>query len=117
MITKIGCGGFDIDNDTLIEEDGVLKVKNGGGGGGGALVVTVGVDDKCDASYNDVVSAYEAGKVVIVKMPNSGGYPFGLYYLSTYAYDSEHGCVVAFDERQSIICVSASQTDPLTYMP
>lgn len=32
MTTKISCGGFDIDNDTLIEEDGVLKVKGGGGG-------------------------------------------------------------------------------------
>ena len=38
MTTKISCGGFDIDNDTLIEEDGVLKVKNGGGGNG-VLVV------------------------------------------------------------------------------
>lgn len=45
MITRIGCGGFDIDNDTLIEEDGVLKVKNGGGGGGGGVLVVYAETD------------------------------------------------------------------------
>lgn len=94
----------------------VIAQNGGGSSGGGVLIVTVGVDDKCDASYNDVVSAYEAGKVVILKIPNSGVPPFILWYLGGYAYDSEHGCMVLFGEHQNIVCVSASQTDPLTYV-
>lgn len=60
MTTKISCGGFDIDNDTLIEENGVLKVKGGGGGGGGALVVTLTKTDEItstDKTAGEIFSA------------------------------------------------------------
>lgn len=63
MITRIGCGGFDIDNDTLIEEDGVLKVKNGGGGGGGVLVAH-DVDGTLDKTWQEISTAMANGLVV-----------------------------------------------------
>lgn len=63
MTTKISCGGFDIDNDTLIEEDGVLKVKNGGGGSG-VLVVT-DTDGTLDKTWQEIHDAMLTGGAVI----------------------------------------------------
>ena len=71
MTTKISCGGFDIDNDTLIEEDGVLKVKGGGGGGGGVLVVhrsMIGTPPELvlDKTWQEIFDAASTGAVLIL---------------------------------------------------
>ena len=92
MITRIGCGGFDIDNDTLIEEDGVLKVKNGGGGGG-VFVVTMTFhegDTETSESYwtadktcLEIIEALEQGKnVYAVKVLDT----IKRYYFLSYVY-------------------------------
>ena len=80
MTTKISCGGFDIDNDTLIEEDGVLKVK-GGSSGGGVLVVNASADEAgttitLDKTWQEIQDA----PFTIVKAALSGTTFF--YYVS-----------------------------------
>lgn len=61
MATKISCGGFDIDNDTLVEEDGVLKVKGGSSGGG---VMVVHIDEEfsaLDKTWQEIHDALSQG--------------------------------------------------------
>lgn len=93
MITRIGCGGFDIDNDTLIEEDGVLKVKNGGGGGG-VFVVTMTYHDgdtetessdywTADKTCLEIIEALEQGKNVYAVQ---GDDSLKWYYFPVYVY-------------------------------
>lgn len=64
MTTKISCGGFDIDNNTLIEEDGVLKVK--GGGGGGSVLVVQKQANALDYTWQEIHDAMLTGGVVVL---------------------------------------------------
>lgn len=142
---RANCGGIIIDDETIVEENGVLKaVSSGGtdvvanptlagteadltglqvgdtkykipeGGGGGALfIVTVGDGDVCDASYADATSAFEAGKVVMLKVPANPTPDF--YYLSGYLLDEKAGCTVTFGEGGSQLCSALYTNDPLHY--
>lgn len=79
MTTKISCGGFDIDNDTLIEEDGVLKVK-GGSSGGGVLVVhrsMIGTPPALtlDKTWQEIFDAASTGAVLIVEVDEASVEP------------------------------------------
>ncbi len=60
---KINCGGFYLDNETITEENGMLKVI-GGGSGGGALIVhmtsdQVGSDTRytLDKTVREIIAA------------------------------------------------------------
>ena len=74
MTTKISCGGFDIDNNTLIEEDGVLKVK---GGGGGVLVVHgVGGEQghpSLDKTWREIRDAVDNMPILLVVDSSTSG--------------------------------------------
>lgn len=105
MITRIGCGGFDIDNDTLIEEDGVLKVKNGGGDGG-VFVVTMtstgdtetGIDWTADKTCLEIIEALEQGKTVYAVQ---GDDAFKYYYFLTGAYhEPDFGTTIFFSKTE-----------------
>lgn len=68
-------------------EDGIAEA-GGGSSGGGVFVVTADENGDCDASYNDVVAAFEAGKVVILKAPDAS-FPFTINYLTAYSTNGE----------------------------
>lgn len=80
MTTKISCGGFDIDNDTLIEEDGVLKVKGGGSSGGGRAPMTVTISRSWEAEEEKYV--YTADKTVdeMIEQIEAGGQLFSIFW-------------------------------------
>ena len=112
---KIGCGGFLIDNETLKEEDGVLKVAGGGSGGGDIFYITVGQGNVCNASYNDVITALEAGKFPMLVVPGKDSTSTATYYTFSYAMLGEESCTVLF-EGGSQVCVATLDTAPLTYL-
>lgn len=91
---------------------GAASESSGGGSGGGVLVVTVGESNICDASYNDVISAVAAGKVVMLKTSVGGvDFPFGYKYLVSYMeYQGQYA--VAFGEKYDV-CAAQSATDAL----
>lgn len=93
-------------------ENGIEEASSGGGSGGGVLVVTVGESNICDASYNDVISAVAAGKVVMLKTSAGGtGFPFGYKYLVSYM-EHQGQYAVAFGEQYDV-CSAQSATDAL----
>ena len=101
MITRIGCGGFDIDNDTLIEEDGVLKAKTSGGGGGDVLVVHVvrtATEESetftLDKTWQELADALNSGKT-----------------LSFIAWDSNENVGVFYFWSISYLVVALYKTD------
>lgn len=70
----ISCGGFKIDNETIVEQDGVLKAVSGSSGGG-VLVVSFIVAEgtaRLDSTWQEIKDAVDAGQVVTF-IPISGG--------------------------------------------
>ena len=85
MNKKISCGGFEIDNETLIEENGVLK-SVGGGEENNILFCVVDSDlFKSNMSSNEIALAINAGKKVQLVLEEVGGFehPGSFLYISS----------------------------------
>ena len=113
----ISCGGFKIDNETIVEQNGVLKVV-GGSSGGGSLKVTQTTTNPepdttvstLDKTWQEIYDALNDGLYVVLVKPepeipvvvaypiytaaveNSGGDVFTVYVSETrYATNSANG--------------------------
>lgn len=74
---KISCGGFAIDNETIVEEDGVLKT----GGTGGSLLIEAEVENPwnarspesttLDKTWDEISTAYNNNLPIAVKFVSS----------------------------------------------
>lgn len=87
MSTKISCGGFYIDDETLsLSDDNKLSVKNGGSGGGGSEAIIIHDGDGAgilDKTWQEISDAVEAGSVAMLyngsDIDRSIGYLSGLF--------------------------------------
>lgn len=80
-VKKISCGGFKIDNQTIVEEDGVLKAI---GGGGGNVLIVHGTLDMSESGQTvpmtidktlDEIAAADYS-VLVVELESGGYYEF-----------------------------------------
>lgn len=65
---KIGCGGFLIDNETIKEENGVLKASSSSSGGIFHASFSLDGNDNpiCDKTYAEIKAAHDAGKLIVL---------------------------------------------------
>ena len=64
MNKRISCGGFELDGETIVEENGILKVV--GGGSGGVELVTADLNGVLDKNWNQIKEYVDAGKIVLL---------------------------------------------------
>lgn len=77
---KISCGGFAIDNETIVEEGGVLKT-GGSGGAGGSLLIEAEVENPwnarspesttLDKTWDEISTAYNNNLPMAVRFVSS----------------------------------------------
>ena len=66
---KISCGGFSVDNETIIEENGVLKAVGGGGSSLEIIHATVGEPVEGQESQYHLIIEETAEQILAMEVP------------------------------------------------
>ena len=114
-------GGSDLPEVTSSDKDKYLHTNSStgdlewsavSGGGGGVLTITADENGICDASYNDVIAAAEAGKLIIlITTPPLPGWSNIYDYFYHAVYDEDENYIVNFINET---VTAETATAPLT---
>lgn len=97
-------------------EQGVANA-SGGSSGGGVLFVTVGENNICDKSYNDIKTAIEDGTLPILVIPSGDEDTLDMMYMYSNGLSENGFFYVYFAEDGSQATSASSASDPLVYAP